>query len=111
MFLSSSTRLSNVEDEALLPFIRQRSLARFGITLIVVGSLACGSFLFSATPAGPAPAKKVVHRTGSAAKRAPIAKSLVKAKVPVKAATHSTAVKSTVRRTTVNQTAVTNQAL
>ena len=93
MFLSSSSAKFNVEDEALHPMTRPRSLTRFGIILIVIFTLASGSFLFSASPAG----KKVVHK-----------RRAVKGKAPIKS---SGMTKIAVRRATVAQTAIANQAI
>src|ERR1700730_9585161 len=108
MFLSSLDRIFNVEDEALLPFTRQRSLMRFAILL---GTLALGAFLTFA--AEPAPVKKkVVHSTPTAAKKA-VAKAPVKApvraaaKAPVKSAA---GVPRVVTRAQVKHTAASTQA-
>jgi penicillin-binding protein 2 len=113
MFLLSSDRIFNVEDEALLPFTRQRSLMRFAILL---GTLALGTILTFA--AEPLPAKKKVVHTAAkkAATGKPVAKAPVRAsaKAPVKSAVgvpHVVAraqVKHTVAST---QASATNQAI
>ncbi len=103
MFLSVSSADSNVEDEALFPFIRQRSLIRFAILL---GTLAWASSTVLALET--VKKKKVVHTT-STGKRATSAKAPVKS-----AAVPHVAARSGVKRHTAaaaNQTAVMNSAI
>ena len=74
MFLSSSGRIFNVEDEPLLPFIR-RSFIRLALIL------AASSLIFAADPVKPTYKKKVVHPAGTTAAKRPVT-----AKAPVKSA-------------------------
>src|SRR5271165_6537970 len=84
MFLSSSDRIFNVEDEALLPLTRQRSLMRFAILL---GTLALGTSLTFALEQAPVK-KKAVHSASAAAKKPAAGKAVAKApaKAPVRTA-------------------------
>jgi beta-lactamase class D len=101
MFLSVSSANSNVEDEALFPFTRQRLLIRFAILL---GTLALGSSIVFAME--PVKKKKVV-RTSTAAKRAAAAKAGLKAPIKSAAVPHVVA-KHTAATT---QASATNQAI
>jgi penicillin-binding protein 2 len=109
MLTSSSDGIFNVEDEALLPFIRQRSLVRFAILL---GTLALGS---SSVFASPPAKKKVAAHTAVAAKR-PVAKAAAKSpglRTPARtAAVPRVIAKAGVKHTAAaTQTSTTNRAI
>src|ERR1700679_991022 len=107
MFLSSSGRISNVEDEALIPFIRQRSLIRFAVLL---GTIAWGSsFLFGMEPVKK---KKVVHSATAAAKH-PVSAKAAGLKTPARTAAVPRVVSKAAGKHTapLTQTAATNQAI
>jgi membrane peptidoglycan carboxypeptidase len=88
MFLSTSSPKFHVEDEPLLSFIRSRLLTRFGMLLLVLGTFASASFLFSA-PQDSTTTKKKLHkntRKSTATKTSAAAKTAVKHTAPVPAA-------------------------
>ena len=112
MFLSSSDGIFNVEDEALHPFTRQRSLIRFAILL---GTLAWGTSPTFALEQAPVK-KKVVHSPSTAAKKPATGKSVAKAPVKApfrasaKAPVRTVAVPHVVARAQVKHTAAAMQA-
>src|SRR5882724_12598261 len=105
MFLSVSSANSNVEDEALLPFIRQRSLIRFAIVLGMLALSACLSFAME-----PVKKKRVVRST-TPAKRAASAKAGVKAPLKSAAVPHVVAKAGVKHIAPATQAAATNQAI